>query len=172
VVRRKRTMKILPIFLIFLMVAPDLLAADRDIRLGRQFPAFSLKRLGQKANISLAQYKGKTVVIDFWASWCEPCRKELPALNDLAKKYFKKGVYFIGVNVDSSEAEARSFLRSTKVNFILLFDEAARFAEECNLESMPRLFILDKKGVIKFIHNGYNEDYDAEIYEKELKTLL
>jgi peroxiredoxin len=157
---------------IFTLLVSQITLAGTDIRIKYPFPNFTLRKLSQKTQISLKQYRGKIVVIDFWASWCEPCRQEFPVLNTLYKKYYKKGVQVMGINVDTQETDATKFLKDNPVAFMLLHDDGNKLMEEFNLETMPRSFIVDRKGIVRFMHNGYNSDYDPYIFERELKTLL
>jgi len=138
---------------------------------GQTFPAATLKKLGAKTQSNLKEYKGKVVVVDFWASWCEPCKKEVPALNALYKKYLKKGVMIVGVNVDDEESTAKDFLKENHVDFPLFHDDGKKLAGQCDLSTMPSSFVIDKKGVIRFIHSGYKEGDPAK-FEQEIKSIL
>lgn len=147
-------------------------SASTDVRVKSPFPDFTLRRLFQSTRTSLVQYRGKILILDFWASWCEPCRKEFSALNDLFKKYRKSGVVVVGINVDAEETDAKKFLESNPVDFGSLHDDGNKLSNQCNFQTMPHSFILDKHGVVRFMHSGYNQDYDPFIFEKELKSLL
>lgn len=156
-------------FLAILLV-PMMVMAGK-LKVGDKFPDFNLKELGKPGKVAWSQYKGKVVIVDFWASWCEPCKKELPALNTLYKKYKGKGLVVIGVNVDNDEASALNFLKENKVDFPRAFDAGKKFASKAELATMPSSFVIDKKGVIKSVHSGYREG-DVEEFEKEIKGLL
>ncbi len=158
--------------LVIVLLTSQIAFAGTDIRVKYPFPNFTLRKLSQKNQISLNQYRGKIVVIDFWASWCEPCRQEFPVLNKLYKKYYKDGVQVMGINVDTEEADAARFLKENPAVFMLLHDDGGKLMDQFNLETMPRSFIIDRKGVVRFMHNGYNSDYDPYVFEKELKTLF
>src|SRR5256885_339024 len=108
-------------------------ASATKLKAGQTFPAATLKKLGANAQSKLSQYKGKTVIVDFWASWCEPCKKEVPALNALFKKYKRKGLVVVGVNVDDEEKTAKDFLKDTHVDFPIFHDAGKKLAGQCDL---------------------------------------
>lgn len=134
-------------------------------------PNFSLPNLSGKGTFSLKNFKGKVVIIDFWASWCEPCKVELPALMKLYGTYKKKGLEVLGVNLDDSKDNAAAFLKEHKIVLPMAHDEGKKLATQVDVKAMPTSLILDRKGKIKFIHNGYNEG-DIQKFEKEIKSLL
>jgi thiol-disulfide isomerase/thioredoxin len=159
--------------LVFLasMLVPVMLMAGGKVKVEEKFPDFALKELGKSGKVTWAQLKGKVVIVDFWASWCEPCKQELPALNALYKKYKGKGLQVVGINVDNDEATALGFLKENKVDFPRAFDAGKKFATKCDLSTMPSSFVIDKKGVVKAVHAGYR-DGDIKKFEEEIKKLL
>ena len=146
-------------------------ASATKIKTGQPFPMVALKRLGVSGQGNLNQYKGKVVIVDFWASWCEPCKKEVPALNAIYKKYLKKGVVIVGVNVDDEEVTAKDFLKDNHFDFPLFHDDGKKLAGMCDLSTMPSSFVIDKKGVVRFVHSGY-KDGDPAKFEQEIKSIL
>src|SRR4051812_44649912 len=90
-------------------------SAGSKIKAGDAFPSFNVKELGKDSKVSMAKLKGKVVVLDFWASWCEPCKKEIPALNKIYGKYKSRGLSIVGINVDDAENTAQDFLKENKV---------------------------------------------------------
>jgi len=123
------------------------------------------------SNIRLKDLRGKVVMINFWATWCAPCRKELPLLNILYNKYKSKGFVLLGVNIDDRSTLAKKMLKELKINFPVLFDHNQATSEAYDLQAMPSTFILDKNGVIRFSHYGYKSGYEKK-YEKDVKSLL
>jgi thiol-disulfide isomerase/thioredoxin len=146
--------------------------AQAKLKKGDAFPLSSLPALQGKGAIDLSKYKGKVVIVDFWASWCEPCKIELPYLNNLAKKYKGKDVVIVGVNLDEKPSDALGFLKAHPVQLPLAYDGAKKvLAEKAEIEVMPTSFIIDKKGMIAERHQAFREG-DSEKIEKEVAELL
>jgi thiol-disulfide isomerase/thioredoxin len=122
-------------------------------------------------SITTEMYKGKIVLVDFWASWCEPCKLSLPAYDKLQTKYKKKGLVVLGINVDEDESKARDFLNAHKVNFAVAYDPGQKFAGQLEIATMPTSYVLDRKGNMKSVHQGFR-DGDAKEIEKAIKKLL
>jgi len=133
-------------------------------------PDFTLAS-NKGANIRLKDLRGKVVMINFWATWCAPCRKELPLLNTLYNKYKSKGFVLLGVNIDEKSSLAKKMIKELKINFPVLYDNTQSTSESYDLQAMPSTFIVDKNGVIRFSHYGYKTGYEKK-YEKDVKSLL
>ena len=118
-----------------------------------------------------ARYRGQVVVIDFWASWCKPCRQSIPWLNDLRTRYGAQGLVIVGVNVDANRADAEKFLREVPIGFEVLYDPQGKVAEQFGLQGMPSSFVFDREG--KLVHTllGYREARRGE-HETEILNLL
>ena len=133
---------------------------------------FTLKDMkGQ--SVKLSSLRGKVVVLDFWASWCVPCKKELPALDGLAKRYAaeKKDVVIVAVNIDKDRAKAQKFLANAKVSLRCALDPDGGVASRYDLPTMPTSFVIDKKGIIRHVHAGYSPG-DENRLAKEIEALL
>jgi cytochrome c biogenesis protein CcmG/thiol:disulfide interchange protein DsbE len=129
------------------------------------FLALSLSPvLATAADLDVAQYKGKIVYVDFWASWCVPCRKSFPWLNEMARTH-KDDLVVVGINVDNERAAAMKFLEKYPAEFPLVFDPEGKLAAEYKLEGMPSAVILDRNGKVVHRHVGFREEKKAE-YEK------
>ena len=127
-----------------------------------------------KANspaLDLQQYAGKVVVIDFWASWCTPCRKSFPWLNTMQAKYADQGLVVIGVNVDEELAAAKEFLRDVPAQFQIHYDTSGQLAKKYEVLAMPSSYILDRQGNLVKTHLGFKSRNIAE-YEKILVEQL
>lgn len=123
-----------------------------------------------EGQLDVAQYKGRVVYLDFWASWCVPCRKSFPWLNELAKKY-PEDLVIVGINVDNERTAAMKFLEKYPASFPLVFDPKGVLAKEYKLEGMPSSVILDRDGKVAHRHVGFRAEKKAE-YEKTLTDLI
>lgn len=134
--------------------APNISATDLD---GRPF--------------ALANARGKVVVVDFWASWCEPCGEAMPALDRLYRQYKDHGLVVVGVNVDRNERNARQYLRRTPVTFPIVHDADHSFADSYSPPTMPSTYVIDRRGVVRHVHSGFR-DGDAGRLERLIRGLL
>ncbi len=132
---------------------------------------FSLASNSNSQLVSLSNYNGKVVYLDFWASWCTSCRHSLSWLNELHQKYSSQGLEVVSVNLDSEQAAAKKALSELGLKFTVLFDPQGQTAERYGLETMPSSYLLDQSGKVIAIHSGFNAAKTAEI-EKQIKSLL
>ena len=122
-------------------------------------------------NLNLDSYKGKVVYIDFWASWCGPCRESFPWMKKMQQQYGKDGLVIIAINVDQDKKLADKFLSEFKPEFNVLFDKDGKLAEDFKVSSMPSSYVLDREGKPRFKHKGFHADKQSQ-YETELNSLL
>ena len=134
-------------------------------------PNFSLQsRDGQQ--VSLASLKGKVVMVNFWATWCVPCRQEMPHLEALYEKYNSLGFELLAVNVEKNNAEgARKWLEETPVTFPVLFDPNNEVTKLYKVQTMPSTVLVARDGTMRFIHHGYKPGYESE-YQTQVRALL
>jgi thiol-disulfide isomerase/thioredoxin len=136
----------------------------------RAAPDFSLKsRAGQ--TVSLASLRGKVVLINFWATWCGPCRKEMPLLEQLSRKYEPLGFTVLGVNVEQDSRLADVFLKDVKVTFPILLDPANGVSKLYDVAAMPSTVIVDRRGNVRFVHQGYQPG-DESRYQDVVRQLI
>ncbi len=119
----------------------------------------------------LAQYKGKVVYLDFWASWCTPCKQSFPWLNNLQTKYQQQDFTVFSVNLDANPEFAEQFLKEYPASFPIFYDAKGKLTRKFKLRGMPSSFLIDKQGKIVKAHVGFNKDKQAQ-YEKEIDELL
>ncbi|HEC18623.1 MAG TPA: TlpA family protein disulfide reductase [Gammaproteobacteria bacterium] len=133
-------------------------------------PDFTLKsRSGE--NIKLSELRGDVVMINFWASWCAPCRQEMPLLEDMYKKYNDLGFTLLGINVEEDSSKAGELLREIPVTFPVLYDTTNKVTKLYNVVAMPSTVIVDRDGNMRYLHRGYLPGYEEE-YVKQIKTLI
>ena len=123
------------------------------------------------SSLDLAAYKGRVVVVDFWASWCTPCRRSIPWLNQMRAKYGDRGLVVIGVNVDKDGADAARFLREVPIDFDVVYDPAGELAARYGVEGMPSTYVYSRDGVLVARHLGFQNAKRPE-YEALLGRLL
>lgn len=145
--------------------------ADGGVKKGQAAPEVAGKNLNGKGKFVLSSFKDKVVFVDFWASWCGPCKEEMPILEKLRKRYGKDGLVIVGVSVDNNAEKAAEFAKKMGVKFFIIHDEGHKIAERYKPAKMPTSFIIDKKGNIAFVHEGFQKS-DAKKMEKEIRSLL
>jgi peroxiredoxin len=128
---------------------------------GSPAPGFSLATRGG-GTLALDQLKGQVVLINFWASWCGPCRQEMPVLDGIYKKYHKLGFTLIGVNVEPEAKEAEAALQKTPVSFPILYDPQSKVSGLYNVQTMPSTVIVDRTGKVRLLHRGYKPGDENE----------
>ena len=133
-------------------------------------PGFSLPARGG-GTISLSQYKGQVVMINFWASWCGPCRQEMPLLDDIYKHYSKLGFSLIGVNVEPDTKSAEAWLKQTPVSFPVLFDTQSIVSKLYGVPGMPTTVFIDRQGNVRLVHQSYRPGDENE-YLNEIRALV
>jgi peroxiredoxin len=132
-------------------------------------PDFKLAGLDGKS-YSMADFKGKVILLDFWATWCGPCRMEVPHLKDLHAAYSEKGLAIVGVSVDQHGAAAvRPFVEKNQIPFVSLLADEAVVRAYGNVTAIPTTFLIDKKGNIQKVYRGYT---DKHVFEEDVKKLL
>lgn len=123
------------------------------------------------AQLDLAAYKGKVVYLDFWASWCTPCRRSFPWLDALDRKHRADGFVVIAVNVDTDRALAAGFLEEVPVGFKVAYDPKGELAAQWRLLGMPSSFLIDRSGKVRSSHQGFRKG-DEALREAEIAKLL
>jgi len=133
-------------------------------------PGFTLQSSDGKP-VSLAQFKGDVVMINFWASWCGPCRQEMPLLNDIYKQYEAMGFTLLGVNVEPHASAANAWLKKTPVSYPILYDPNSQVSQLYQVQAMPTTVIIDRKGIVRFVHSGYLPG-DENQYMNSIRALI
>jgi thiol-disulfide isomerase/thioredoxin len=153
-----------------LAVALTWSASAASIAPGSPAPGFQLHS-STSSDLSLSDLKGQVVLINFWASWCGPCRQEMPVLEQLYKKYKPAGFTLLGVNVEPKSADAMGFLKATPVSFPILFDPDSKVSQLYAVPGMPSTVILDRTGKVRYVHQGYKPGDESE-YQDQIRSLV
>ena len=131
-------------------------------RVGSSAPAFSLPTASGK-NASLGALKGQVVLVDFWASWCVPCRESFPFLNRMHHQYGARGLHILGINVDEKRADATRFLDKFPAQFSVLYDAAGDTPKAYDLKVMPSSYLIGRDGKIRIVHKGFRAKDEAAL---------
>ena len=160
--------KISLIGLVFGMLAATSLASSGME--GQTAPDFALKS-STGENLRLSEYRGDVVMINFWATWCGPCRQEMPLLDELYSRYQRVGFNLLGVNIDDDSSRAMKMVSELGVNFPVLFDARKEVSKLYEVEAMPVTVLVDREGTVRHVHHGYKPGYE-EKYLDQIRSLL
>lgn len=120
--------------------------------------------------LRMSDLRGKVVIVDFWASWCEPCREEIPVLNELQRRY-RDRLVVVGVNIDRDEDNMRRFLRRTRARFRIVHDPQHQVADRFEPEAMPSSYFIDREGVVRYVHRGFHAG-DRDEFVRQVERLI
>jgi peroxiredoxin len=137
---------------------------------GKAAPDFSLKS-STGENMRLSEYRGDVVMINFWATWCGPCRQEMPLLDELYERYERVGFNLLGVNIDDDSSRAMKMVAELGVSFPVLFDARKEVSKLYQVNAMPVTVLVDRDGNVRHVHHGYKPGYE-EKYLNEIRALL
>ena len=149
-------------------------AADTGTLIGNRAPDFQVKTVtGSKATVSLKELRGQVVLLDFWGTFCEPCKKSFPKLGALDRKYAASGLHIIGISEDDDDDKGKNpgFADTYGAKFALAWDADKSVARHYNPETMPSSFLIDRDGIVRFAHVGFHDGEEVEI-DQEIRGLL
>ncbi|NOQ76777.1 MAG: redoxin domain-containing protein [Methylococcaceae bacterium] len=132
-------------------------------------PDFSLP--SENGKVTLSMYEGKVIYLDFWASWCPPCKESFPWMNEMQEKYQSQGLEVVTINLDANRNDAEKFLLENSTSFTVAFDTEGKTPLQYGIKGMPTSYLIDKKGNIAFQHEGFHSK-DKELLEDRIQVLL
>jgi thiol-disulfide isomerase/thioredoxin len=138
---------------------------------GEPAPAFSAPALGERGQRSLASYRGKVVYVDFWASWCTPCLTSLPLLEKLRGEFPPEQFQILAVNVDREPEKAKAFLARHPIGYPSISDPEGRLPEVFEVETMPTSYLIDSRGIVRYVHEGFRAG-DVDGIRERIRALI
>jgi thiol-disulfide isomerase/thioredoxin len=142
----------------------------RATGIGDAAPRFALPT-AQGTTIALDKLRGQVVYVDFWASWCGPCRRSFPWMNELQQRYGNRGFTIVAINVDAKREDAERFLQQYPAAFAVVYDAAGATPGAYDVKAMPSSYIVDPQGSVAWVEHGYRDERRAELEEK-IRALL
>lgn len=137
---------------------------------GQTAPDFALKSSSGE-NLRLSEYRGDVVMVNFWATWCGPCRQEMPLLDELYARYGRVGFSLLGVNIDDNQSKAMNMVSELGVSFPVLFDSTKEVSKLYDVDAMPVTVLIDREGTVRYVHLGYKPGYEDK-YLDQVRSLL
>lgn len=153
---------------IALAIAMPAIAASKKI--DGPAPDFVLKT-DSGENLRLEEQRGDVILLNFWASWCGPCRQEMPILEELHQRYERAGFKVLGINVEQDLEAAKRYLSKVDVSFPILYDPTSIAGEAYNVDAMPTTIMIDRDGNMRYLHRGFKPGYEDN-YRAEIKELI
>jgi thiol-disulfide isomerase/thioredoxin len=139
-------------------------------QVGAPVPEIHVESLGGK-DLGIGDFRGKVVLLDVWATWCGPCKQELPMLDDMAKRLRADGVEVLAVSIDQERANVVKFLRARpRWSLTIAHDPKGAIADRLGPEKMPTSYIIDREGIIRYVNSGF-EPSDAAVIERRLSEI-
>lgn len=136
----------------------------------KKAPDFTLKSTTGR-NVKLSELRGRVVLVNFWATWCTPCKEELPFFNTLYRRYQNLGLEILGVNIDKVSSHGAQMSAALGLSFPVLFDPAGKTSNVYQIRTMPTTFVVAKDGTLRHVHWGFGPAEPAR-YESEIRALL
>ena len=124
-----------------------------------------------ESNVRLSEYLGQVVLINFWATWCGPCRQQMPLLDQLHDKYERAGLVLLGINIDEDRDEAIEMAQTLQITYPILFDTRKDVSRAYEVGAMPLTVLIDREGLVRYVAEGYKPGYERR-YTEKLRELL
>jgi len=144
------------------------LPARAQVKAGQPFPALS----GHSLEGTLPDITGKVVLVDFWATWCAPCKASFPAYSELQREFADRGFILLAVSIDKTAAPYDEFLQRFKPSFRTVRDGAQKLVAEVRAPAMPTSYLIDRRGIVRSVHSGFHGDATLKTLHEEITRLL
>ena len=149
------------LFSVGLLVTP----AVGAVALGEIAPAFALSNAAGQ-DVDLEKLRGSVVYVDFWASWCGPCKRSFPWMNEMSRKYGPKGFTIVAINVDKKREDAEKFLKFAPAEFTVVYDPAGKAPAAWQVKAMPSSYLVDASGKVVLVETGFKDERKGEVEER------
>lgn len=123
------------------------------------------------SNLRLSEQRGNVVMLNFWASWCGPCRQEMPLLDAMSQRYSGVGFILLGVDVEEDNTDAKKIIKDLKISYPILFDTEQKVSKLYSVDTMPTTVMIDKKGKVRYVNHGYKAG-DENKYRDQIRELI
>ena len=143
-----------------------------DVKVGDAFPPLAPAGLVPLSGGAVPETAGKVVLVDFWASWCAPCKASFPLLAELHRDFGPKGLVIVGVGIDEKPAAAADFVRKLAPPFATLHDREQKLVRQVVVPAMPTSYLVGRDGRVRVVHTGFHGDATARELRREIETLL
>ena len=160
-----------PVITLALLVSVTWIGTASALNVGDTAPNVTLPASTPATTVDLAKLKGKIVYVDFWASWCGPCKQSFPWMNDMHAKYAARGLEIVAINVDGKQADAERFLATTTAKFTVAFDAKGQTPKQFDVKAMPTSYLIGGDGKVLLIHAGFR-DADRAALEATIDNAL
>jgi len=154
------------------LLAGSVAALRAEVKVGDAFPALAAHALASLGTGELPATAGQVVLVDFWASWCGPCKASFPALAQLQKDFAARGLVIAAVSVDEKAAAAAAFVKKLAPNFPTLHDRSQTLVKQVGVPTMPTSYLLGRDGRVRFVHQGFHGEATERELRRQIETLL
>lgn len=146
--------------------------ARAEVKVGDAFPALAPTGVTNLGGAEIPALSGKVVLVDFWASWCAPCKESFPVMAKLQKEYAARGFMVVAVGVDEKPAPAQAFWKKMAAPFIGLHDRELKLVKQVAVPTMPTSYLVGRDGRVRFMHQGFHGDTSEKALRKDIEALL
>lgn len=146
-------------------------SSTQAVEVGQPTPDCSATIATGNSKLDMSTYQGKVVLVDFWATWCPPCKKSMPFLNSLRNQLAKDGFEVVAINVDENSDEAKEYVANNPVDYKMAFDPSGDCPNQYQVKAMPSSYLIDKTGKIRHVHLGFRDE-DQPLIREQVSSLL